>query len=327
MHPSNAECFFLRLLLVSVQGPKSFRDLKTIDGYVCKSFRESCQKRGFLDDDNHWDITLKDTVLTGSPSQLRNLFAIMLVFCFISNPLELWNKYKHHFCEDLIHYHEIRHNAVRGTITLDRFPEIENECLVMLQDKVLLAGGKQLDKYDLPQPNVSVTSVIDKDILREKSYVIDKDELAFKQSQLLSEQRHAFNLITNSVDKALGHLYFLDAPGGTGKTFLLNLLLQNVRSKDKIALAVASSGIAATLLVGGRTAHSTFKIPLDMSPDEPTCGVSKQSARGKLLKNTNLIVFDEVTMCHRKALEAHLSFWFHCKAFGWSFCLLKYQLS
>ena len=51
--------------------------------------------------------------------------------------------------------------------------------------------------------------------------------------------------------------YFLDVLGGTGKTFLINLLLAKVTFDKKIALAVASSGIAATLLEGGRTAHST----------------------------------------------------------------------
>jgi hypothetical protein len=53
---------------------------------------------------------------------------------------------------------------------------------------------------------------------------------------------------------------FIDAPGGTGKIFPLNHLLAHVRSQKQIAIAVASSGIAATLLSGGRTAHSTFKL-------------------------------------------------------------------
>ena len=57
--------------------------------------------------------------------------------------------------------------------------------------------------------------------------------------------------------------FFIDAPRGTGKTFSTNLLLAKVRQRKYIAIAVASSGIAATLLKGGITAHSTFKLPLD----------------------------------------------------------------
>lgn len=71
---------------------------------------------------------------------------------------------------------------------------------------------------------------------------------------------------------------FLDAPGGTGKTFLISLLLAEIRSKNDIALAVASSGIAATLLDGGRTAHSAFKLPLNIqnNPDA-VCNIKKKT--------------------------------------------------
>ena len=60
------------------------------------------------------------------------------------------------------------------------------------------------------------------------------------------------------VDANEGGILFLDAPGRTGKTFSINLILAKLRSEGKIALATASSGIAATLLTGGRTLHSTF---------------------------------------------------------------------
>ena len=58
---------------------------------------------------------------------------------------------------------------------------------------------------------------------------------------------------------------FLDAPGGTGKIFLLNLLLAKIRMRRSIAIAVAFSGIAATLLDGGRTAHSSLKLTLNLT--------------------------------------------------------------
>ena len=63
------------------------------------------------------------------------------------------------------------------------------------------------------------------------------------------------------VDGDEGGMPFLDARGGTGKTFLINLILAKLHSEGKIALATASSRIAATLLTGGCTLHSTFKIP------------------------------------------------------------------
>lgn len=64
--------------------------------------------------------------------------------------------------------------------------------------------------------------------------------------------------------------FFIDGPGGTGKTFVYSTLLADVRSDGGIALAVASSGIAALLMEGGRTAHSRFKIPINLT-EHSTC--------------------------------------------------------
>ena len=51
-------------------------------------------------------------------------------------------------------------------------------------------------------------------------------------------------------------LLFIDAPGGTGKTYLINLILDTIRADGSLAIAVASSGVAAPLLHGGWMAHS-----------------------------------------------------------------------
>jgi len=53
-------------------------------------------------------------------------------------------------------------------------------------------------------------------------------------------------------------MFFLNGPGGMGKMYLYQTLCHKLRSLHKIVLCVASSGIAALLLPGSRTAHSTF---------------------------------------------------------------------
>jgi len=66
--------------------------------------------------------------------------------------------------------------------------------------------------------------------------------------KLANDRKYDFNVIIESVMNHQGRVFFLDAPGGTGKTFLINLLLAQIRSSGKVALAVASSDTAATLL-------------------------------------------------------------------------------
>lgn len=71
---------------------------------------------------------------------------------------------------------------------------------------------------------------------------------------------HLPTFITHQLTQ--GRLFFVDGPGGTGKTFVYSLLLDTVRSQGDIAIAVASSGLAALLMPGGRTSHSRFGIPI-----------------------------------------------------------------
>ena len=53
----------------------------------------------------------------------------------------------------------------------------------------------------------------------------------------------------NADDKygAPSALFFLNSAGGTSKTFVENIVIKKVRLKRKVALAVASLGIAVTL--------------------------------------------------------------------------------
>ena len=55
-------------------------------------------------------------------------------------------------------------------------------------------------------------------------------------------------------------IFYIYGPGGTGKTFVFNALLDCVRQLGNIAIAVASRGTAAVLLKGRRNFHSTFYI-------------------------------------------------------------------
>ncbi|KAL4091658.1 hypothetical protein QTP88_026315 [Uroleucon formosanum] len=63
--------------------------------------------------------------------------------------------------------------------------------------------------------------------------------------------------------------------------------------------------VAATLLHGGKTAHSAFKLPLNLNTIEiPTCNINKQSNMANVLKKCKLIVWDESPMSHKKGFEA-----------------------
>ena len=117
------------------------------------------------------------------------------------------------------------------------------------------------------------------------------------------DQRKAFDAITESVKNTLEKLIFVNGYGGTGKTFLWKAITTSLRSEGKIVLAVASSGIAALLLPGGRTAHSRFHIPLKIN-NESTCDIKHGSYLAELLNKTSLILWDEAPMTNKYCYEA-----------------------
>ena len=68
-------------------------------------------------------------------------------------------------------------------------------------------------------------------------------------------------------------------------------------------MCAVSSGIAAQLLPGGRTAHSRFKIPLK-NDINAVCNITRNSFLADLIRRTSLIIWDEVPMQHKACFEA-----------------------
>jgi ATP-dependent DNA helicase PIF1 len=81
------------------------------------------------------------------------------------------------------------------------------------------------------------------------------------------------------------------------------LILAKVKSTRNIAIAVASYGITATLLKGGRTAHVIFKLPLNLITSVTSvCNILKQSNFMEDLKNTKIIVRNIMEWLRERAI-------------------------
>ncbi|GBM94795.1 hypothetical protein AVEN_69350-1 [Araneus ventricosus] len=90
--------------------PNIFSDLKTVNGTVGETFKKACELRGLLEDDSHRKSTLGEVNAAHSARMLRDLFAVMLQTCSMSNPTELWNLHKENMAEDILHETRIRIN-------------------------------------------------------------------------------------------------------------------------------------------------------------------------------------------------------------------------
>lgn len=303
IHPSQCECFHLRILLHHVRGPTSFINLRTVHGKIMPTYQLACKELGLIENDEHWNHTLADAVLSDSPNKLRELFVTILLFCAPSDPLKLWEIFNKHLCEDI--HHRVREQ--RNNMSIPYSDDILNEGLIQIEDKLFELSEKTLADFALPSP-VREATLIDS-LRRPSKQPYERLQLdnfvCTNLPNLVPDQRHVYDVIVDSVDKNKGKLLFIDAPGGTGKTFLINIILAKIRSTGKLAIAVASSGIAATLLSGGKTAHSTFKLPLNVPfQQDSVCSIRKNGPLGKMFKEASLIMWDECTMCHRSHIEA-----------------------
>lgn len=128
-------------------------------------------------------------------------------------------------------------------------------------------------------------------LAEELSY--DKVEMKRKHEELHkdlnAEQLEAYDSIVQSVVDKKGGVFFVYGSGGCGKTYLWNTICCQLGSIGRIVLPVASSGITATRLPGGRTAHSRFHIPLKLD-QYSVSGVRHGSDLTKLIKRTDLII-------------------------------------
>ena len=108
-------------------------------------------------------------------------------------------------------------------------------------------------------------------------------------------QRHVFNRVTQSCRVREGGVFFIYSSRGCGRTYVCNLIAASVQAAGNIVVCVASSGIASLLFTDGRTAHSRSKIPIHIHEDS-AYSVSKGNVHHELLKDTTLIIWDEVPM-------------------------------
>lgn len=137
---------------------------------------------------------------------------------------------------------------------------------LQLIEESLKQRSKDLSDFQLPEPETrfNMYAAGSRLIAEETDYTADQTTtLRDTATPLLNEsQRIVVNTVLNAVtlDTSRRQMFFLDGPGGTGKTFVENFILATLRSDGKICLAVASSGIASILLHGGRTGQSNSPI-------------------------------------------------------------------
>jgi len=281
--PREGERYFIRTLLFHQSGCKSFEELRTVNGEVCESFREACLRKGLLVDDDEWKRVIHDN-FSSSFVPLTEVFVTILLHCNPSDPRALWTEHKTQFVTDI-------RNRYRGNPEAQSLLRTDdsalNYALLEIQDYLTQKSHRSLECFPLPDAHTDVPPLPQN---RNRDPAVRRDEEVQELHErsesalnsLNADQRAVFDQIIATVlpgtsssnrDGASSstapppappsdRMFFLDAPGGTGKTFLTNCIRDFAISKGKDVLMVASSAVAAGLMNGGSTAHSALKMIL-----------------------------------------------------------------
>ena len=283
----------------------SFEALKYHEGTKLETYKAVCSARGLLQDDKEWDDMLEDASFLDKPSAIRRLFTYVLEFNQPLDPMALFEKYCAAMGED--YAQQLAEAAdtprVRARVLLDLERRLqrsgktfEDVSMVFTAEERELAASTEQATARSSEPQ-EIQDELPEDIAKVKAAF----DAAYRQ--LLPSQRAPVDAALGAIENSTGLGLFMDAPGGTGKTFSANCLLHGVRAKGQIALAVASSGIAAILLELGRTFHSRCRASLKPQPDQ-VLNISAQSPTAELFRRAKLLLWDEGAMGNRYHLEA-----------------------
>ncbi|KHJ95423.1 hypothetical protein OESDEN_04632 [Oesophagostomum dentatum] len=296
VNPRFTELYALRKLLLYSRGATSFASLKEVHGHVYQTFVEAAKAAGYMTDSDEWDLCMKSAVELEMPYIVRKLFAQILMHCHPANPIRLWEAYKKEMrCGD------------RGTDTTEQEKDFAT---IEYLRQILLANGTDLDacglgEVQLPYVDESAPANVEHSAHPENKPI--GEVLKNLRSDLNEDQLRIAHDIIASVERGRSkqaRVFFLYGRAGCGKTFLFNYLIAVLEASRKKVVAVASTGIAATLLTGGRTAHSTFRLPTRGSSVGKTTNVDASSALADRFRSCDIIIWDEISMQSKGAVES-----------------------
>jgi hypothetical protein len=296
--PTAGERFYLRTLLTTIKGPRSWEDLRTFDNVLYPTFHAACLARGLLENDDEWRQCLSEASLTHVGESLRHLFSLILRHCQPSEPHVLWEQFQDNLCDDLDH----RLRRARDILT-DIPPDEVYDFGLFLIDQNLRQHGMSLSSFpSMPAVQRNWDDLQENPFMLEQLAYPRNEEIQLAEDNvplLNTDQKKAFDKIFASTCAQEPKVFFLHGAGGTGKTFLYHTLCHRIRGNGWIVLCVASSGIAALLLPGGHTAHFTFSIPIENLAEDSSCQVDKNSKQAEMFRNVRLIIWDEAVTQHK----------------------------
>ena len=198
-----------------------------------------------IENDKMWINCMDEAMNLYTATSCTNFLIAILCENEVANPQELFDRYHDFLMKDFLYRHQQQQQQHPHEVAL-------NDLLFAIQQGLQMKG-KTNSYLDLPEPNYNLVQQADLmaeliDPTADAFFLEDEPKLYEEQCSFLNRVLH---LLRNDEDGFL----FLDAPGGCGKTFVLNVLIAGICHESKVVFSIAASVIAAILLQNGTTSH------------------------------------------------------------------------
>ena len=297
---SIGEPFYIRLLLKHIP-TTSFSYLKIVDNVEHESFQQAAIARGYVDDFNELKDIFNEIIVDSTPRQRRSTFAVLTLQGYHTRELYSDIFYRDKLIEDWTQ------EAIPTDLAINHFL-----CDLKLR---LEDGGRTLEDYGFPAPTITTT-------------LLDRERLRFNQQEMVhlladlnarypstDEQRNFLDAVREAITTATAtsppKVFVLQGSGGVGKSNCLLKLIADARSRGKLVLGCAATGVAAAQFDDFDTAHKLFELPVvdPLSKELDIENRYESTLKAKpekleLLQATNVIVWDEIFTNTRECLDA-----------------------
>lgn len=139
---------------------------------------------------------------------------------------------------------------------------------------------------------------------QDSNYNFDNDEVSMidkvleRYKEKVNEMQ--FKILQSCFNKNSKNNIFITGPGGTGKSYLINIIKSICRDVNKKIAITATTG-CASILIGGNTVNSFFGIGL---ADNINLDYSKSLSKYKMnnIKKLDIILIDEISMLNMNCM-------------------------
>ena len=185
--PMRINEYYIRLLLTRQTNYASFTELRTVNEQEYPTYREACIALGLVKNDDEWRACLNEAYQFKFGPAIRSLFAIIMIHCLPSSPIDLWNEFKDRMSEDISHRYECNQERAHN-ITLY---EIDRSM------KSMTAQEKSLSSFGLPMYHLNANEMLTDDSQIDIEYEQEQAENAYEE--MTQEQRSIYNHVKQII--------------------------------------------------------------------------------------------------------------------------------